>query len=68
MVQPMAPKIREIQPLVLTSGAPGSYFDATSGWTMVSHGFEGRQEVIVCGHHHADIVSALECKSYEIDG
>ena len=35
---------------------------------MVSHSFESRQQVIICGHHHADVVIALDRKSYEIDG
>ena len=34
---------------------------------MVSHGLESRQQVIVSGHHHTDVVGALDCKSYEID-
>ena len=35
---------------------------------MVSHGLEGRQQVIICGQHHTDVVSALERRSYEIEG
>ena len=68
MVQPMTPEARQTQPLVLAPGTPGSNFDATSGWAIVSNGLESRQQVIVRGHHHTDVVSALECKSYEIDG
>lgn len=68
LVQPMTPETAEVQPLILTSDTPGSYLDTTPGWTMISHGLESRQQVIVCGHHHTDVVSALECKSYEIDG
>ena len=35
---------------------------------MVSHGFESRQQVIICGHHRANVVIALDGKSYKIDG
>ena len=34
---------------------------------MVAHGIKNWQQGIVCGHHHAGVVSALECKSREID-
>ena len=67
-IQPMTPETGVIEPLVLTPVAPGTHFHATFGWPMVSNGLEGRQQVIICGQHHTDVVGALECKSDEIDG
>ena len=64
----MTREIGVIQPLILTPMAPGTHFHATFGWPMVSHGLEGRQQVIICRQHQTDVVSALECRSYEIDG
>ena len=63
----MAPETGGNPALVLTPVAPGSHLDATSGRAMVAHGLMSWQQVIVRGHHHTGVVSALECKSREID-
>ena len=35
---------------------------------MISYGLERRRQIVVRGHDHADIVSAVDRKPYEIDG
>ena len=67
-VQPITPESRQRQLPVMTLAIPGSYFDPTTGWSMVSHVVESRQQVIICGHHHTDVVGSFECESYKVNG
>ena len=67
LVQPVAPESRKPQSLVVPRGAPGGHCDVDSAWVMVTDDFEYRKQVIVRGHHHADVILALERELHEID-